>query len=460
MAYKQAKELFVAHGTGSSIANIHAVSSVGCTSYLVYAFLVGSRVLPDNPVTDYLVVFLPLLLAQTICAAHPYAFNAALVCLALLARLIPSRPTSRDPTPTTPPPPRHRAFLTTWRAHMMCMTVIAILAVDFPLFPRAFAKTEDYGTSLMDVGVGSFVLSQGLASSASSRAPSLRRTVKQCLPVIALGMIRVIMVKGVDYPEHITEYGVHWNFFFTLAATPILAALLAPVRTRLPIPLLIALILLGTPRSPPPLHSAQRLTSRAAQTFALRTGLEQWVIQPETTSRRSRGLAYQNKEGLVSLPGYFAIYLIGNAIGRCIVPTTQHPVKESVIVRTLVTYAATSWLLLFLLRVLQIPVSRRLANAPYAIWTAAFNATFLLGYYLIERHAFPARATRKVPALLEWINMNGLVLFLVANLLTGAINVAMESMYASDRVGFAVLVGYTAAVGVMAWGLRGRRIAL
>ena len=52
----------------------------------------------------------------------------------------------------------------------------------------------------MDVGVGSFVFSQGLASSNPSRAPSLRRTIKQCLPVIALGMIRVIMVKGVDYP--------------------------------------------------------------------------------------------------------------------------------------------------------------------------------------------------------------------------------------------------------------------
>ena len=148
MAYKQAKEHFVAHGTGSSIANIQAVSLVGWTSYLLYASL-ASRDLTNSHVTDYLVAFLPLLLGQTICAAHPCAFNAALTCLALLIRFISPRLPTRDPAAA----PRHRAFLTTWRAHMMCMTVIAILAVDFPLFPRAFAKTEDYGTSLVRCAV-------------------------------------------------------------------------------------------------------------------------------------------------------------------------------------------------------------------------------------------------------------------------------------------------------------------
>lgn len=200
------------------------------------------------------------------------------------------------------------------------------------------------------------------------------------------------------------------------------------------------------------------------------------------------------------LEGYFAIYLVGNTIGsRIVPPTAQQSAKEGVIVRTLVSHAASFWILLFLLRTLRFPVSRRLvcspavlsplhtranqtelkqkANAPYVIWTAAFNATFLLGYYLIERHAFPTHG-RKVPALLESINKNGLVIFLIvrplslpsfssmahsrvkANLLTGAINVGIESMYASDRVALGVLVAYTAAVAGVAWVLRGRRIAL
>jgi hypothetical protein len=54
----------------------------------------------------------------------------------------------------------------------------------------------------MDVGVGSFVFSQGLSSTTST--PSLRRTIRQAIPVVALGMIRVVMVKGVDYPVRLT----------------------------------------------------------------------------------------------------------------------------------------------------------------------------------------------------------------------------------------------------------------
>lgn len=66
----------------------------------------------------------------------------------------------------------------------------------------------------MDVGVGSFVFSLGLVSArgfpdirksgstpvSSKPAPSAWNTLKKSVPVLALGLIRVMMVKGTDYP--------------------------------------------------------------------------------------------------------------------------------------------------------------------------------------------------------------------------------------------------------------------
>ena len=43
----------------------------------------------------------------------------------------------------------HLPFLSVYRAHMMIMTILCILAVDFPVFPRSQGKCEDFGSSLV-----------------------------------------------------------------------------------------------------------------------------------------------------------------------------------------------------------------------------------------------------------------------------------------------------------------------
>ncbi|KAG8925734.1 Glucosaminyl phosphatidylinositol (GlcN-PI) nositol acylation protein, partial [Tulasnella sp. 417] len=214
----------------------------------------------------------------------------------------PTTPTSQIPIPILPLP-----SLTVYRANMMLLTVICILAVDFPVFPRMLAKCETWGVSMMDLGVGSFVFSQGLVSAipflkdpsyaSAPVGPKLVATVKKTAPVLALGLVRVLLVKGTDYPEHVTEYGVHWNFFITLALLPMASVLLHPYMLRMSIPVLGLLI-------------------TSAHEFLLhKTSLQRWVLSDERI-----GILGMNKEGITSFPGYLAIHILGFAIGTLILP--------------------------------------------------------------------------------------------------------------------------------------------
>ena len=51
----------------------------------------------------------------------------------------------------------HIPAISCFRVVNSAFTAVAILAVDFPLFPRRYAKTELYGTGAMDYGVGGFI---------------------------------------------------------------------------------------------------------------------------------------------------------------------------------------------------------------------------------------------------------------------------------------------------------------
>jgi len=55
---------------------------------------------------------------------------------------------SSQDQPNISAPPRY-SFLTVYRAYLMVLTTYCILAVDFPVFPRSFAKCETWGTSLV-----------------------------------------------------------------------------------------------------------------------------------------------------------------------------------------------------------------------------------------------------------------------------------------------------------------------
>ncbi|GMK54758.1 hypothetical protein CspeluHIS016_0113440 [Cutaneotrichosporon spelunceum] len=427
--------------------------------------------------------------------------RGAVIDIGSLKAPLSSSPGKLDPPPTQtqlpdsgprrPLRPRtYLPFLSVYRSHMMVMTVLAILAVDFPVFPRILGKTEDWGTGLMDVGVGSFVFSLGIVSSKAFSAtrkdkafPATRRnkmlatllgSLRRALPVLALGFVRLLMVKGVEYPEHVTEYGVHWNFFFTLGLVPALATALLPLRRKYKwgvIAVAIAVL--------------QQLI------FAV-PGLTPFLLN----SHRPNILA-ANKEGLASLAGYLAIFLVGLGIGEHILMLStgrrrrhsslrrREPVtsgnesddefsdpdvvaeratrRRPELALELAGYAAASWFALGACNYFGWRVSRRLANVPYVLWTVAYNASYLAGYLFIEiwlSDPRPGHYSRACPPLLDAVNANGLAVFLLANVGTGIINVSMQTMFAPDWLAMAVLVLYSVAVCGIAWLLRGVRIKI
>lgn len=98
--------------------------------------------------------------------------------------------------------------------------------------------------------------------------------------------------------EHVTEYGVHWNFFLTLALIPVLRATLRPFITIMSISLLGLLVALGTLHNQIMIPLNLHLRDGIAHQLSLSAGLTSYVL-----NAARQGLIGANKEGLVSLPG-------------------------------------------------------------------------------------------------------------------------------------------------------------
>lgn len=325
----------------------------------------------------------------------------------------------------------HPVALTNLRALVMLQTVFCILAVDYPIFPRRFAKTHTWGHSLMDLGVGAVMLTGALVRRRASAKParlseSAWRVCRRHAPLVAIGAGRLIAVKAADYHEVVSEYGTHWNFFFTLALVAAAAAVATPASARATALCAAALLLL---------HQA-----------ALLCGIAQWV---EHTPRR--GLLSANKEGLASLPGYLAIWWLGDAIGAVLRPRAAarswwRALAELGLL-TLVLGAAS-----FIADATVQRASRRLCNLAYSLWVVAQTLLVLcicLGTSLV----CPGPA----PELLDALNRHLLGVFLLANLLTGAVNLTLPTMHASGPFGLCVLCVYMVAVCAAACAAEGSK---
>lgn len=422
---------------------------------------------------DFLLNCGATLFATTIYSPSPWILNLLLL-LPAIALYVLEKPA---PPKEAPRPPRIdrsekdskldalpvKPFITNYRGAMMVITCVAILAVDFRVFPRRFAKVENWGTSLMDMGVGSFVFTAGVVSVRSSlkegagRLPLSKRlpaSLRHAIPLLVLGVIRLISVKGLDYAEHVSEYGVHWNFFFTLGFLPPFAALFQSAFDLVPS------------------YAVLSFTLAAVYEIVLDwTSLGPYILIAPRTNLLSK-----NREGIFSFLGYLAIFLAGQSLGASALPRQQPIAKDAPFTVKLrqstlgkLATASLIWTALFYFSVgyygLGLSVSRRLANLPYFLWVSSFNSYQITICCAIETFLFPNlyRATTKseesrrsrdaTSTILYAFNRNGLVVFLVANLLTGLVNMTLPTLNMSVIESMAVLTAYIAVVAGVAVGL-------
>jgi phosphatidylinositol glycan class W len=349
-----------------------------------------------------------------------------------------------------------KPFLSNYRAAMMLATCTAILAVDFNLFfPVRFAKCEEYGISLMDVGVGGFIFSSALTSAKARVIPQVAipssglsskagkesspttevsrnrstwlsrqlQALKVVVPLLVLGLGRFTIIKAFGYQEHVSEYGMHWNFFMTLAGITLLASALS-------IPLsysaLVASFIL------------------VAYHYLLEgMGVAQWIIEAPRDTFFS-----QNREGILSCWGYFALYLFGQQVGAYLLqPRTRKQWWVGLAYLTIggfILWAGAFCMYYFL----DMHASRRMVNLPYALYTLSCNFLILSAFILVDLLE-PAQPHPLIDSVATKRNSQ-LVIFTLANLMTGAMNVFIGTYNRPIGQSFLLMSLYMSAVSLVA----------
>ncbi|KAJ2456301.1 Glucosaminyl phosphatidylinositol (GlcN-PI) nositol acylation protein [Coemansia sp. RSA 2336] len=460
---KEYKEWRVSDLEGSSLTEIHTVVSIVALSYWCWKCKTAAEYHRspakfngrtwEHLVFECIVFLVPMFLALT----DTYLFTtiAVLVGTGVYFRKqipdAPHRPDKWAPDPRAenfkktfvPGKITPKPYLSIYRAEMMLLTCFCILAVDFEIFPLKYAKVETFGTSIMDLGVGSFVFSAGVVGVkaflpqnvdgklvTATLWQQLKAGLWTSFPILGLGIARLVLTESVDYQKHTTEYGTHWNFFFTLGLLPLF------------VPLGLCLF------------KDLRVTSMAllivSQGLYSLTPLGDWLENAHRTD-----IVSANREGIFSFIGYLAMFLLGMSLGQEVLPDAPtFKVRRMRLVSVLGVWTTAFMSFILFSFVLGVEPSRRFANAPYCFWVAGFNSLMLWVFMLIEEDVdskLPPQLSRSerpsgynVPVILEAVNFNSLTTFLVANLLTGAINMKIETLLCSDAKATVVLAIYIA----------------
>ncbi len=133
----------------------------------------------------------------------------------------------------------------------------------------------------------------------------------------------------------------------------------------------------------------------------------------------------QNKEGILSCVGYFICYIIGQYIGYHL----NHNINNNITLLQLIIRLIIAWFIVGLFGYLANNyvenVSRRLANIAYILY--AIGCTIWVLMLFLVSWLFCSNINDSV--LLRAINNNQLFVFLLGNILTGVINLSINTFF-------------------------------
>ncbi|XP_037051312.1 uncharacterized protein At4g17910-like [Bradysia coprophila] len=427
--YKLLHEKYMQNNNGSTITDTFvAIVPSFFTTFITVNILVVSKPLelPAQFLVEFLLNIFFVILNVTVLHVELWEITGSLFVIAASATVRQLYKLTYL-TPFIQIRTKRPGYLAMTRSTINLLTAICILAVDFRCFPRSLAKTETFGFGLMDTGVGLFVYSNAIISSEIKPITRQKLTLNklkgllvQNSPLLALGMMRFFVINELDYQQHVSEYGVHWNFFLTLAATKIVGTIILSIISTAEHIKYVAILLL------------------VVHETALQLGLSNYVLSdvPRTS------FVAANREGLLSINGYVALYMASILVGSFL-KTDATVVNARTLFKQagkLAMFSILLWKLTYLCRDM-FGVSRRLANMGYVVWILSIGTTMTALYMLLEIFyhylVFHKPATSDedtpesrtcVPVILQAIEYNGLAFFLAANILTGLINMTFQTL--------------------------------
>jgi glucosaminylphosphatidylinositol acyltransferase len=349
----------------------------------------------------------------------------------------------------------------------------------------------------MDIGAGTFVVCSALTSnyarkassaplssslsSPSSKSSSVFQKIYflwQKIAVLLLGVGRLIAVKALNYQEHTSEYGTHWNFFVTLFFIWLItdcihiSCVFMKWKESYALPIIALATLLGY------------------QYLLLSTPLTDYIL----TAPRLTFVSH-NREGIFSLFGYVPLYLLTEWYSHFTFFNNQpsqdqdppfsspsppmsspsgmsshrfnflHNLFSQTQFLSLCGGSAVIFCCYEISLLIQLP-SRRVMNLSFVclvLLVALINLMFLsLTQFISQSLNLPRPAAaaspgsafeHSSPLTLHLWNKHQLSLFLIANLFTGAINLMFQTIHMSNEGSLVIIGSYMTLLVVISWRL-------